>query len=87
VATVPPTIRLTTDIFGKEQAAILFGWIMAAHQFGAALAAYLGGLLHDLFGTYGFSFLSAGIVCMIGALIVMRIGKGSGKSAAVTEAV
>lgn len=77
VATVPPTIKLTSDIFGKERASILFGWIMAAHQFGAAIAAYSGGLIHDMLGSYYFSFLSAGAFCVLASLIVMKIGRNS----------
>ena len=43
VATVPPTVALTADAFGRERVGILFGWIFAAHQFGAAFAAYGAG--------------------------------------------
>ncbi|MGC5326852.1 MFS transporter [Brevibacillus sp. SYSU BS000544] len=75
VATVPPTVRLTTDIFGKQHAGILFGWILAAHQLGAAVAAYGGGALHTMLGSYTFTFFTAGIFCIIAAGIVMRIGK------------
>jgi len=75
VATVPPTVRLTTDIFGKENAGIMFGWIMASHQIGAAFAAYGGGFLHYLFNSYFFTFILAGIFCFLAAGIVMRIGK------------
>jgi MFS family permease len=75
VATVPPTIKLTSEIFGKERAGILFGWIMAAHQIGASIAAFSGGLLHDMLGSYYFSFLTAGAFCVAASLIVMKIGK------------
>lgn len=75
VATVPPTVRLTSDIFGKQQAGILFGWILAAHQIGAAVAAYGSGALHTMLGSYTFTFFTAGIFCLLAAGIVMRIGK------------
>jgi predicted MFS family arabinose efflux permease len=75
VATVPPTVRLTTDVFGKQQAGILFGWILAAHQLGAGLAAFGGGMLHTLLDSYTFTFLTAGLFCLIAAGMVMRIGK------------
>ena len=39
VATVPPTVALTADIFGREHVGVVFGWIFAAHQLGAAAAA------------------------------------------------
>jgi hypothetical protein len=38
VATVPPTVRLTSDCFGRENPGVIYGWIGAAHQLGAALA-------------------------------------------------
>ncbi|MCK9912843.1 hypothetical protein MXD81_27050, partial [Microbacteriaceae bacterium K1510] len=66
---------MTTDIFGKENAGILFGWIMAAHQLGAAAAAYGGGVLHTWLNSYLFTFLAAGFFCLIAAGMVMRIGK------------
>src|SRR5690606_31424084 len=39
VATVPPTIKIATDSFGKVQAGMIFGWVFAGHQIGAATAA------------------------------------------------
>src|SRR5262249_4837300 len=50
VATVPPTARLTADTFGRENVGIMFGWIAASHQLGAATAAYGGGLLRTWLG-------------------------------------
>ena len=47
VATVPPTVALTADAFGRERVGILFAWIFAAHQFGAAFAAYGAGAIRD----------------------------------------
>jgi len=51
VATVPPTARLAADTFGRENVGIMFGWIAASHQLGAATAAYGGGLLHTWLAT------------------------------------
>ena len=45
IATVPPTVRLTTDIFGKAEAPMMFGWILTGHQIGAAVAAFGAGYL------------------------------------------
>ncbi|GAC1367110.1 MAG: MFS transporter [Ktedonobacteraceae bacterium] len=73
VATVPPTTRLTADIFGKENVGIVFGWIFAAHQFGAATAAFGAGTLRTVLGNYQVSFLSAGVLCLIAAGMVIRI--------------
>ncbi len=79
VATVPPTVRLTTDIFGKEKAGILFGWIGAAHQLGAATAAFGGGAMHTMLGDYVVTFILAGLFCLLASLMVMRVGKGKNR--------
>lgn len=50
VATVPPTVKLTSDCFGRENAGVIYEWIAAAHQLGAALAAGGAGLIRTLEG-------------------------------------
>ncbi|WP_421617355.1 MFS transporter [Brevibacillus sp. TJ4] len=75
VATVPPTVKLTTNLFGQQRAGVLFGWILAAHQLGAAVAAYGGGLVYSILNSYFFMFIAAGIFCLLASLMVMRIGK------------
>lgn len=77
VATVPPTLKLTTDIFGSEKAGILFGWILAAHQLGAATAAYGGGVIYTMLNSYFFTFVIAGVFCLLASMMVMRIGRNA----------
>lgn len=60
VATVPPTVRLTADIFGKENVGVMFAWIVAFHQLGAT--AYSAGMLQSIFGDYQLAFFSAGFL-------------------------
>src|SRR2546430_16608767 len=55
----------------------MFGWIAASHQLGAATAAYGGGLLHTWLGDYQVTFMSAGLVCLIAAGLVLPIGQAS----------
>jgi predicted MFS family arabinose efflux permease len=86
IATVPPTVRLTADRFGREQAGIVFGWIVAAHQLGAAFAAYAAGWLRTSTGTYTLAFASAGALCVIAALGVQAIGSGRAWPAAARPA-
>jgi sugar phosphate permease len=74
VATVPPTTRLTADIFGKQQVGIIFGWIFAAHQLGAATAAMTAGIMRTWLGNYQITFQSAGLLCLIASGLVIRIG-------------
>jgi MFS family permease len=77
VATVPPTIALSGSIFGRERAAIIFGWIFAAHQFGAAFAAFSAGALRTWLGNYQVTFVTAGLLCLIASGLVIRIGRAS----------
>jgi predicted MFS family arabinose efflux permease len=63
VATVPPTLRLTSDCFGRENAGVIYGWIVAAHQLGAALAACGAGLIRTHAGNYQAAFWIAGTLC------------------------
>jgi MFS family permease len=73
IATVPPTSTLTADIFGRRNVGAVFGWIFAAHQVGAASAAFLGGLARDAFGDYGPAFIAGGVLAIIGALMALRV--------------
>jgi sugar phosphate permease len=75
IATVPPTVKLTAEVFGREKAGIVFGWVVAAHQIGAAFAAYAAGALRTTTGSYTLAFFGAGALCVIAALIVLPIGK------------
>lgn len=75
VATIPPTVRLTTDFFGKERAGVLYGWIFGFHQIGASVAAFGAGYVYTLVGHYTFTFLATGILCMATAVMVLGIGK------------
>jgi MFS family permease len=77
VATVPPTIALSGTIFGRERAAIVFGWIFACHQFGAAFAAFAAGALRTWLGDYQVTFITAGLLCLIASGLVIRIRRPS----------
>jgi len=73
IATVPPTVRLTATHFGKEKAGMVFGWIFAGHQLGAAVAAFGAGRVRTLMLTYNPALFAAGAACMVAALLVMVI--------------
>jgi len=75
LATVPPTSRLTTDIFGKEEAPIVFGWITAGHQLGAATAALGAGIIRTYLDAYLAAFIISGIACVIAAFLVLLINR------------
>ena len=75
VATVPPTVRLATDRFGRERANVTFGWIFAGHQLGAAAAAFGAGASRTSFATYLPALLAAGLLCLGAALLVLSLGR------------
>lgn len=81
VATVPPTVRLTNDVFGSREAPIVFGWIVAGHQIGAAFAALTGGLLRSSFGSYTVSTIAFGALGLVAAVLVLRIRGSAGRLA------
>jgi predicted MFS family arabinose efflux permease len=73
IATVPPTLRLSNEAFGDRSGPIVFGWIVAGHQVGAASAAFLGGVLREMQGDYELAFLLAGMTGIIAACISLLI--------------
>jgi sugar phosphate permease len=75
IATVPPTVRLATDAFGKEDAPVVFGWVLAAHQVGAGLAALGAGLIRTSLGDYRLAFICSGGMCLGAALLALAIGR------------
>ncbi|WUS98508.1 MFS transporter [Streptomyces sp. NBC_00708] len=72
VATVPPTLALCREQYG-EDSPIVFGWVLASHQVGAALVAFLGGVARDHFGTYDVVWYAAGALCAVATLMVLVI--------------
>jgi len=77
IATVPPTVRLTADIFGKRNVGVMYGWIAASHQLGAATAAFGAGAVRTWLGSYQVAFMTSGLLCLIATGLVIRIGQAS----------
>lgn len=75
IATVPPTINISRQIFGIEKSGMIYGWIFASHQAGAAVAAYGGGVIYKVFYSYTWAFLYAGAFCVLASLFVILIKK------------
>jgi MFS family permease len=73
-ATLPPTIRLTTDRFGGAVGTLVFGWMFVAHQIGASAAALGAGLTRTLDGTYAPAFALSGILCVVAGFASLAIG-------------
>ncbi|GAA1940903.1 MFS transporter [Microbacterium aoyamense] len=72
VATVPPTAALCREIFG-ERGTIVFGWVFAAHQIGAAIAALAAGVIRDAFGEYTYAWWGGAALCAVAAILSIVI--------------
>ncbi|MCW2249011.1 MFS family permease [Azospirillum fermentarium] len=75
IATVPPTVRLTAERFGRERANLVFGWVFAGHQIGAACAAFGAGYARSTLDTYLPAFFIAGLLCLGAAALVPALGR------------
>ncbi len=72
-ATVPPTMALAADTFGRQNIGKVYGWIFMSHQIGAAIMASTAGALRTWMGDYQFAFLSGGVIAMIAAGLALQI--------------
>ena len=72
VATVPPTLALCRAHFGTR-APVVFGWVFAAHQLGAAGAAFGAGVVREVTGSYDAAWYGAAVLCLVAALLSISV--------------
>ncbi|MFA1623798.1 MFS transporter [Rhizobium mongolense] len=75
IATVPPTVKIAADRFGREKAGLVFGWVFAGHQLGAATAAYGAGLSRTELSSYLPAFFVAGAFCLLASILAITLKK------------
>ena len=75
VATVPPTVRLTSEAFGRENTGVIYGWIAASHQLGASLAAFGAGAMRTGLGDYNAAFWIAGTLCALAGVSFLTVNR------------
>ncbi|MDF2791305.1 MAG: transporter [Neobacillus sp.] len=75
IATVPPTVNISRQIFGIEKSVVVYGWIFAAHQLGSAVAAGGAGIVYKMLNSYPWAFALAGMFCLLASLFVIVIKK------------
>jgi MFS family permease len=78
VATVPPTAAICRQVFGAD-GSVVFGWVFAAHQLGAAAAALAAGAIRDATGHYTYAWFGAAAMCTLAAVLSATIRKDAGK--------
>jgi len=86
VATVPPTVALCRQLFG-EDAPVVFGWVFASHQVGAAFAVVGAGLVRDHLGDYAMAWYVAGGLAVVAAVLSLRIPRADAHPAAAPQPV
>jgi MFS family permease len=74
VATVPPTAALCREAFG-EAGQVVFGWVFAAHQIGAAIVSVGAGVIRDTTGQYTMAWVGAACLCLVAAFVSTRVGR------------
>jgi len=77
IATVPPTLKLTTNRFGLMRGPMMFGWMFTGHQLGASAIALLAGIIRTSAGTYDSAFVLSGMMCLVAAIMVLFVGRTS----------
>ncbi len=75
IATVPPTVRIANEAFGDKNAPMMFGWVVAGHQLGAACAAFFAGFMRSTQGDYLQAFMIAGATGIVAAVLSLMIGR------------
>ncbi|MBY5447851.1 MFS transporter [Rhizobium leguminosarum] len=75
IATVPPTVKIAADRFGREKTGLVFGWVFAGHQLGAATAAYGAGLSRTELSSYLPAFFVAGAFCLLASILAITLKK------------
>jgi predicted MFS family arabinose efflux permease len=76
IATVPPTVMLTAERFGRRSVGTIYGWITFVHMLGAAVASYFAGYVHDALGEYTVAMYVAGILGLLAAMLAFGINTG-----------
>lgn len=69
LSTVPPTAGLVANFFGPANMGTLFGLVLLAHQVGAFLGAWLGGVVFQATGSYDLVWI-IDILLAVGAALV-----------------
>jgi sugar phosphate permease len=73
IATVPPTVALVADRFGQHNVGIVYGWVFASHMVGAAIAAWVAGLVRENVGDYAAAFVAAGWIAIVAGFAALAI--------------
>lgn len=77
IATVPPTVMLVAETFGRRNVGVVYGWVFAAHMLGAAIAAWAAGVVRDSAGDYAIAFIAAGWMAVGAGVVALMIRRST----------
>lgn len=78
IATVPPTVMLTAELFGRRNVGIVYGWIFASHMLGAAILAAAAGFIRDQAGDYAVAYVAAGFMALAAGVVALTMRRSTG---------
>ena len=73
LSTVLATSGIVAHLFGTKYLGMLYGIVFLSHQIGSFFGAYLGGLFHDLYGSYDYAWYLAIALSVFAAIIHLPI--------------
>ena len=73
LSTVPATSGIVAHMFGTKYLGLLYGIVFLSHQIGSFFGAYLGGLFHDIYGSYDYAWYLAIALSIFAAIIHLPI--------------
>ena len=80
IATVPPTVMLTANRFGRRSVGTIYGWISFSHMAGGALAAAMAGQIHDATDSYGIAMYLGGVLAVFAAALAFQVSASGPKA-------
>ena len=70
---VPPTVALVADVFGRNNVGIVYAWVYAAHMLGAAILAQVAAVIRDQSGNYTLAYLTAGFMAVAAGVVILAL--------------
>jgi len=69
LSTVPATSGIVAHMFGTKHLGLLYGIVFLSHQIGSFFGSFLGGLFHDIYGSYDYAWYLAIALSIFAAII------------------
>ena len=73
LSTVPATSGIVAHMFGTKHLGMLYGIVFLSHQIGSFFGSFLGGLFHDIYGSYDYAWYLAIALSIFAAIIHVPI--------------